>query len=112
MLAILALLGALLAPRVTGALEASRQARMEQDLTLLLSAGQLYEKGQSAPLTSVDQLVEAGLLDQAPDSPVRGYTYNIQSTDQGLTVALIGEEGIYEKNGYQAQKTADGFYPG
>jgi prepilin-type N-terminal cleavage/methylation domain-containing protein len=111
-LAIVALLAGLLVPRVTGVAAQARQDRIEGDLTTVLAAGQVYEKGRTQPLTSVDQLVEAGLLDRVPASPVKGYAYSIRQTDQGLTAALEGKEGVYEINGYKASKTADGFYPG
>lgn len=111
-LIIIALLAAAAAPRFSGVLEESRRSRIETDLAALMAAGESYARGaDTIPAETPEQLVTAGYLREVPQSPVNGYHYTVHAAHDGVRATLSGKEGVYEQNGYRAEKDSRGFYP-
>lgn len=106
-LVIIGILAALVGVRVSGLVGEARQTRIDADLAVLLTAAEQFAlRYPEASASGQEALVEAGVLAQVIESPVKGYVYNVSAAQGQARAALEKGDEVYEQGTYRAEMSS------
>lgn len=111
-LVIIGVLATFVSVRVMGTLDDAKETRIEADLTMLVAAGEQFaQRYPEQTAMAQHDLVDAGVLAQALESPVQGYAYVIRVMAGNVEAALKKGDEVYEQGTYRAEKRSTRLYP-
>lgn len=110
-LVIIGVLATLVSVHITGTLDEAQQTRIDADLTMLVTAGEQFAQRHPDDIAASQRdLVAAGVLAQAVESPIQGYTYDVHAASGAVKAALKKGDEVYEKGSYRAEKSSARLY--
>ena len=104
-LCIIAILMSVVSVKLTGRVSEARALAIETDLQILVSGGEMYaSRYPTQSANDQETLVCAGCLKERLESPIEGYTYQVEVANGQVRAWLAKGESIYEKGDFRAEK--------